>query len=431
MKHSLSARSGILWLLVVFGALIAASTVLAVRISREVSLVREYGALMDDLRIIAGDISENLDLNDPECFSYLEVTAQIQKDDKHFSYVLRDTAGTVLAPAFLVGKDVKMDIIRPVKSDGSAFIAEIWHTKCFVVRYAFSDRPLELLGIYDDQYVFGDVHYTVNLFIIILSLLFLALLLLAWFWIIPAIERLLAKKRRAESELNAARDLQQKAVTKLFPDEEGLHAYAVLQPAREVGGDIYRCMTVGDMLFFVMGDVSDKGMTAAYVMFLLSSVIQSHVVPDFSMTALMEELNTLLLDNPEYEMFCTMFMGTIDRYSLELEYCNAGHTKVIVDGEFLDQDPQLIAGVLRDFPYHTQKRQLARGARLLLYTDGVTEARDASGAFFGESRLLEWMQAQDPANSCEKTCKDLLDTLSAFRGKAEQNDDIAIMCIKL
>ena len=63
--------------------------------------------------------------------------------------------------------------------------------------------------------------------------------------------------------------------------------------------------------------------------------------------------------------------------------------------------------------------------------DGVTEARDESLAFFGERRLLEWMSAQDPADSCETTCEKLFDTLTAFRGKADQNDDIAIMCIKI
>ena len=243
--------------------------------------------------------------------------------------------------------------------------------------------------------------------------------------------RVLDKKRRAEDEVLVARDLQQKAVTKTFPEDARCEAYAVLQPARSVGGDIYRCILSDNKLFFAVGDVSDKGMAAAYVMFLLSSVIQSHAGSGLSLTALAGEINRLLLDNPEYEMFCTLFLGTIDLETREFEYCNAGHTKTVVNGSFLEQDPQLIAGVLRDFPYKTEKMMLPPGSRLLLYTDGVTENRSADGTFFGEQRLLEWVSAQDPADSCEKTCDGLLAALDAFRGKAQQNDDIAIMCIKI
>ncbi|MBQ6073283.1 MAG: serine/threonine-protein phosphatase [Bacteroidales bacterium] len=431
MKKALTARWGILILLALFGLLIAASTVLAVRISREVCLVKEYDSLMDDLKIIAGVVSEYMDENDPDSFEFIEVAARIQENEENFSYVLRDSSGIVLAPSFASGKPLKLKNIRMLRDDGTAFMADIWGARCFIVRYAFPDRPLELVGIYDDQYVFSDLRHTVKMFIGIISVVFLVLLAAAWFWIIPALERVLSRKRQAENELQIAHDLQQKALTKAFPDDARCQVHAVLQPARQVGGDIYRCRVIGDKLYFAIGDVSDKGMAAAYVMFMLSSIIKSRADHGDSTDSLMREINELLLDNAEYEMLCTVFLGIIDLDTLEMEYCNAGHTKTILNGTFLDQDPQLLAGVVRDYPYHAQKLKLSRGSRLLLYTDGVTEARDESLAFFGERRLLEWMSAQDPADSCEKTCEKLFDTLTAFRGKAEQNDDIAIMCIKI
>lgn len=431
MKKRLSARGGILLLLTVFGLLIAASTVLAVRVARDVCLIRQYDALMEDLKIIAGDVSGKMDAGDTDPYSFLETTAQIQKNERHFSYILREQDGNILAPAFMVNQPLQMKDTYSLRKDGTALVAHVWGVKCFVIRYAFPDRPVELLGIYDDQYVFGDLDYTIHLFVGILLGLFLLILLLSWFWIIPALNRVLDKKRRAEDEVLVARDLQQKAVTKTFPEDARCEAYAVLQPARSVGGDIYRCILSDNKLFFAVGDVSDKGMAAAYVMFLLSSVIQSHAGSGLSLTALAGEINRLLLDNPEYEMFCTLFLGTIDLETREFEYCNAGHTKTVVNGSFLEQDPQLIAGVLRDFPYKTEKMMLPPGSRLLLYTDGVTENRSADGTFFGEQRLLEWVSAQDPADSCEKTCDGLLAALDAFRGKAQQNDDIAIMCIKI
>ena len=431
MKKALTARWGILILLALFGLLIAASTVLAVRISREVCLVKEYDSLMDDLKIIAGVVSEYMDENDPDSFEFIEVAARIQENEENFSYVLRDTSGIVLAPSFASGKPLKLKNIRMLRDDGTAFMADIWGARCFIVRYAFPDRPLELVGIYDDQYVFSDLRHTVKMFIGIISVVFLVLLAAVWFWIIPALERVLSRKRQAENELQIAHDLQQKALTKAFPDDARCQVHAVLQPARQVGGDIYRCRVIGNKLYFAIGDVSDKGMAAAYVMFMLSSIIKSRADHGDSTDSLMREINELLLDNAEYEMLCTVFLGIIDLDTLEMEYCNAGHTKTILNGTFLDQDPQLLAGVVRDYPYHAQKLKLSRGSRLLLYTDGVTEARDESLAFFGERRLLEWMSAQDPADSCEKTCEKLFDTLTAFRGKADQNDDIAIMCIKI
>lgn len=431
MKKHFSARGGILLLLTVFGLLIAASTLLAVRLARDVSLVRQYDALMDDLKIIAGEVSEKLDDDDADPYAFLEVTARIQKDERHFSYILREQDGTILAPSFMLDRELKMKDIHMLRKDNTAFVAHVWGVECFVVRYAFEDHPLELLGIYDDQYVFGDLDYAIHLFVGILLGLFLLILLLAWFWIIPALSRVLEKKQRAEEELMVARDLQQKAVTKTFPRDDRCEVSALLQPARTVGGDIYRCLLSDNKLFFAVGDVSDKGMAAAYVMFLLSSVIQSQADAHLSLTALAGEINRLLLDNPEYEMFCTLFLGTIDLDTREFEYCNAGHTKTVVNGRFLPQDPQLIAGVVRDFPYKTEKMMLPPGSRLLLYTDGVTENRNTGGAFFGEQRLLEWVAAQDPADSCEKTCTRLLAALDDFRGKAQQNDDIAIMCIKI
>ena len=194
---------------------------------------------------------------------------------------------------------------------------------------------------------------------------------------------------------------------------------------------MYHCLRSGDKLYFAVGDVSDKGTEAAFVMFLISSLIHSRLGRDFPLGGIMREINVLLYDNPAYEMFCTVFLGSIDLNTYEMEYCNAGHTRGILDGEFIEQDPQLMAGIVSDFEYHTQKIRLHRGSRLLLYTDGVTEARGAGRSFFGEKGLLEWMRRQPFDDSCEKTCNGLISALTSFRGAEEQSDDIAIMCIKI
>ena len=114
MKKHFSARGGILLLLTVFGLLIAASTLLAVRLARDVSLVRQYDALMDDLKIIAGEVSEKLDDDDADPYAFLEVTARIQKNERHFSYILREQDGTILAPSFMLDRELKMKDIHKI-----------------------------------------------------------------------------------------------------------------------------------------------------------------------------------------------------------------------------------------------------------------------------------------------------------------------------
>ncbi len=419
-------------LLCAFGLLLIAATLVAIRFTRDVSMVHQLHFLRNNLMIIAQEIANDMDRGDVgNAYDFLEISSRIQHKDEKLSYVLRDTSGTILAPSFVAGKQIRMDRIRPVRNDERAFVAKVWKTSCLVVIWPFPDRPLELVGIYDNKYIFDDVHVAWKVFILVVALIFALLLMLAWFWIIPAIERIYDRRNRMEQDLQSARNLQQKAVTQDFPTGSWFNIHAELRAMKEVGGDIYLCGMVGDKLCFVVGDVSDKGVPAAFMMFMLSSFIRSRIQTGIRLDSLMEEVNQLICDNPDYEMFCTLFMGTIDPVTLEMEYCNAGHTRTLLNGDFLDQDPQLIAGIVPDFRYHTQKVCLQRGSRLLLYTDGVTESRDETRTFFGEARLLAWMKDRPAGTSCREDCASLLETLSAFRGKAPQNDDIAIMCIKI
>ena len=432
MRLSHSPRRVSILLLAVFGLLIVVSTVVAVRFMRNVSLVKETDNLRDDLQVIAQEIAENLDDGQPEdkAFNFLEVTARIQRQEHNFSFVLRDASGTIVSPSFLRDRELRMEDRHYVARDSSTFVATVWGQHCFVIVYPFPDRSMELLGVYKDLYVFEDVDDSVTAFIVLMSFVFFVLLLASWLWIIPAIERMYERRNRAEDELHLAHDLQQKAVTQVFPQDPRCRVHAVLQAMKDVGGDLYVCEQNGGKLYFAVGDVSDKGTAAAFVMFLVSSVISSCFKHGMPLVRIMETVNLVLLDNEKYEMFCTLLLGCIDLETRGMEYVNAGHTKAILDGAFLDQDPQLIVGVKSGFPYHSQHVQLRPGSRLLAYTDGVTEARAEDRSFFGAARLLAWMQAQPASASPEEICAGLIDTLSSFRGAARQNDDIAILCIE-
>lgn len=431
MKVNLTIRQGILLLVALFGLIIGVVTFFTVRHFWALDVEKEYLDDRDDMIILASQIEASLDDNDDDPFRFVETTARIQAKDENFSYMLRDSAGIVVSPPFMAGKEIPMTHFRACTEDGCAGVAIVWGYKCFIIFYHLSHHPYELVAVYDYQYVFGAKADTLRIYAVQVLLLYIVVALLAWFAIIPALERMNERRNRAEQELQIARTLQLKAVTQDFPDDPRFDIFAQLLAMKEVGGDIYLSQWVGKKLFFTVGDVSDKGTAAAFMMFMLSSFIRSRVQEGIPLKSLMEEINRLICDNPDYEMFCTLFMGFIDPDTMEMEYCNAGHTRTILNGEFLDQDPQLIAGIMPGYAFHTQKRQLQHGDRLLLYTDGVTEARDETRAFFGEQRLLDWMRQRPADESCKDSCQALLQTLAAYRGKAKQNDDIAIMCIKI
>ena len=433
MKRKLTYRQGILLLLALFGLIIAGSVVFAVRYINHTFMEGEYEGVIEDLTIMARQIEADLKEGNPEPFLYLEMTSSVEKMHQNFSYLVRDENGVVLAPAFAAGKELPISHIHWLRRDKDCCMADVWDHWCFVVFLPLQNvsRSLELVAVYDDDYMFDEVHRTLILVAIVLISVYVLLLLLAWFLVIPAVGRMYEQKNRAEHELQMAHDLQQKAATRKFPDAPWFDIHAELRAMKDVGGDIYLCGMVGKKLGFVVGDVSDKGTAAAFVMFLLSSSIRSRIQTGVPLDQLMVEVNRLICDNPDYEMFCTLFMGTIDPDTLEMEYCNAGHTPTLLNGETIAQDPQLIAGIVPGYAYHTQKLQLHSGDRLLLYTDGVTEARDENRAFFGETRLQDWMRARPAEASCSGDCAALLDTLAAFRGKARQNDDIAIMSIRI
>ena len=430
-RISESPRLLIILLLALYGLLTTGVTLWVLHVSLEQSYNLNYEDLEDDLKTIAPYLELRMDQGDKDCFAYLELVSSVQHEEREYSYVVRDKEGEVIAPSFAAGRTLKMKKVKQLDKTGTCWLADVWGDRCFIIIHPFPTRPLELIGVYDYDYIFSDREETAKDFIMVLVLLFLLLLAVSWFWIIPVVERVLERKRLAENELNEARDLQQKAVTTVFPKNSFFDSHAVLRPACEVGGDIYRFGMQDGKFQYVIGDVSDKGTTAALLMFTISSFIHSRTRGEVPVCELMKELNYLICDNSEYEMLCTLFLGHIDPETLKMEYCNAGHTRTMVNGDFLDQDSQLLAGLDRDYPYHTQTVQLHHGDRLLLYTDGVTEARGADRSFFGEKRLQEWMNGLDPAISSEEACQSLLDTLAAFRGNALQNDDIAIIYIKI
>ena len=244
-----------------------------------------------------------------------------------------------------------------------------------------------------------------------------------------------AANNRMEGELSVARDIQLGMLSHDFP----ANIHALLTPAKEVGGDLYDFMVKDGNLYFAIGDVSGKGAPAALLMAITRSALRFVVNLGLPLKEVMSRVNNSIAEANSNDMFVTLFIGRINLSTGHLQYCNAGHNPIIVitpDGDpyYLKAKANLAAGLFADFPYEEESLNLPKGSRLLLYTDGVSEAEDKDKAQYGDDRLLQWTSSSIAHNldSEEKSVVDALyESVKDFTQDAPQNDDITIMSIKI
>ena len=249
------------------------------------------------------------------------------------------------------------------------------------------------------------------------------------------IGQMASARQKLESELSIARDIQQSMLPAGRGFDTGhmhVEAHAVLEPATAVGGDFYQFSELEPgVLWFVVGDVSDKGIPAALFMArtltVLEQMARRHGTPEKILAA----ASVRLAENNETCMFATVLCGRLEVASGRFQLASAGHEPPLLlhaDGrsELLSLDGGGPLGFEPgdDFPLY--EGVLAAGSTLLGYTDGVTEAFDAQNQAYGATRLLAAL-AQD--DSAQAACQRLLDDVRRFAGDAPQSDDITILAI--
>ncbi len=247
-----------------------------------------------------------------------------------------------------------------------------------------------------------------------------------------------AARERMESELEIAHDIQMSILPKTFPPfpaREEFDLYALIDPAREVGGDFYDFFQLGEnRLCFVIGDVSGKGVPAALFMAVTKTLIKSFARDDVSPDAILNHVNRELAADNQACMFVTLFCGLLDMKSGEIQFANAGHNPPLLvkkDGttEWLPRAKSLVAGIMLDIEYECERIELLPGESLFLYTDGVTEAMNADDELFSEDRLVGIL-----TGSAETGIKDVIGEVMAAIGRfsegAPQSDDITMMIIR-
>ena len=249
---------------------------------------------------------------------------------------------------------------------------------------------------------------------------------------------LTADKQRISTELSLATQIQATMMPHIypaFPDRTEFDIYALMHPAKEVGGDFYDFFLIDeDHLCMVMADVSGKGIPAALFMMASKIILQSCAMLGQCAAEILTKTNEAICSNNQAGMFITVWLGILEISSGKLTAANAGHEYPVIkraDGAFevMKDKHGLVIGALEGVRYREYELQFEPGMKLFLYTDGVPEASDAENRMFGLPRMLSALNADKDAGP-EKLLNHVLDAMGDFVKDAEQFDDTTMLCLE-
>ncbi|MEW6754649.1 MAG: SpoIIE family protein phosphatase [Candidatus Latescibacterota bacterium] len=247
-----------------------------------------------------------------------------------------------------------------------------------------------------------------------------------------------AARERIESELRIATEIQASMLPRVFPpfpDHKEFEIYASMEPAKEVAGDFYDFFLVGDRkLCFTIADVTGKGVPAALFMVRSRTLLKTEALRGTPPHEVLCRVNDLLSAENDACYFVTVFCVMLDLQTGEIEYANGGHNPPLIcrDSEafeFLDVPKGFVVGPMPEMAYESKRLQLRPGDRILLYTDGVTEAMDPQSKQFTEARLKESLAALR-ACGVEELVHGVRNSVLQFARGAEQSDDITMLALQ-
>ncbi|MBV9830238.1 MAG: PP2C family protein-serine/threonine phosphatase, partial [Marmoricola sp.] len=240
-----------------------------------------------------------------------------------------------------------------------------------------------------------------------------------------------ATRQRFEQELEVARLIQQNFLPKQLPELPSWQLAAYYRPAREVGGDFYDVIPIGDgRIGLVIGDVTDKGVPAALVMAATRSVLRASAQRLVDPGAVLERVNEHLCPDMPEKMFVTCLYGVLDPTTGRFHFANAGHDLPYVktpEGAAELRARGMPLGLMSGMTYEEKEVVLAPGETLLLHSDGIVEAHDPDGSMFGFPRLKDDV-ARFPGG--HDLIDDVLADLKDHTGEGwEQEDDITMVVV--
>ncbi len=240
--------------------------------------------------------------------------------------------------------------------------------------------------------------------------------------------------RQFEQELEMAQSIQNRLLPKESPRIGGFDLAGVSYAAKEVGGDYFDFIELENGRWGIaLGDVSGKGIPAALLMANLQATLRNQALNHSSIVGCIEKANQFLYLNTQSHKFATLFFGVLDSKTKNFNYVNAGHNfpfHLRKDGEFRQLEiGGLVVGIEPDSAYNEGQVLLSPGEIIVIYSDGVTEAEDASESLFGEQRLQEIIKKNKNLSS-QEIMAEIYEEVKNFQSGTEQDDDITLIVMK-
>ena len=237
-----------------------------------------------------------------------------------------------------------------------------------------------------------------------------------------------------QRELDVASKMQKSILPTRFPKRGDYEVFAHMEPARNVGGDFYDIIQLeGGRLGLCIADVSDKGVPAALFMMSSRTLLKGASIGCENPGDVLREVNDLLRETNETEMFVTLLYGIYDPATGDFTYANGGHNEPLLvrpDGSssLLPRTGGVILGVIPGIEFDQNTVNLAPGDTLFMYTDGVTEAMDMQAEEFGMERLGDIFAGSPPTDAKEITMS-VFGAVHDFAGETPQSDDITCLTL--
>ncbi len=241
---------------------------------------------------------------------------------------------------------------------------------------------------------------------------------------------------RFEEELRLARQIQRSFLRTEFPRLPHFEVYATTLPSKEVGGDLYDLVPVGDGSFVVaIADVAGKGVPAALLSGMLQASLRTQAASIPSVAEITRNINALVYRGGRVDQFATFFLARVDAHAMQVSFTNAGHNYPVVvrraGGHDLLECGGTVLGILEDPVYEEGAVSLAGGDHMVMYTDGITEAPSPSGEMYGEERLYALLAEVSSAASARDVAGRILADVREWMGETEARDDITLMVLRV
>lgn len=245
-------------------------------------------------------------------------------------------------------------------------------------------------------------------------------------------------KKKIENELNVATEIQASMLPRIFPpfpDKEEFEIFASMEPAKEVGGDLYDFFLVDEKrLCFLIGDVSGKGVPASLFMAICKTLLKTEAMRGATPDKILHQVNNLLYPDNDADLFITVFCVILDIETGEIQFANGGHNPPLTcdgdgDFQFIEMPKGFVLGPMPDMEYESKKMTLKPNDVIFLYTDGVTEAMNPEHEQFSDEKLRQCL-SNFKCGEIDDIIHGVRKEISTFVRGAAQSDDITMLALK-